>query len=52
MYSVATIIIAITALATFMGLSNGVFFDRFKFNISKKQESLNHNLVGVFRQRK
>ena len=35
MYSVSTIIIAITALATFMGLSNVAFFDRFKFSISK-----------------
>lgn len=35
MYSVSTIIIVITALATFMGLSNVAFFDRFKFNISK-----------------
>ncbi|PHX62167.1 MAG: rhomboid family intramembrane serine protease [Flavobacteriales bacterium] len=35
MYSVSTIIIAITTLVTFMGLSNVAFFDRFKFNISK-----------------
>lgn len=35
MYSVSTIIIAITALATFMGLSNVAFFERFKFSISK-----------------
>ena len=35
MYSISTIIIAITALVTFMGLSNVAFFDRFKFSISK-----------------
>lgn len=34
MYSITTIIIAITALVTFAGLSNLEFFDKFKFNIS------------------
>ena len=34
MYSITTIIIAITALVTYVGLSNPVFFDKFKFNIS------------------
>jgi len=34
MYSITTIIIAITALVTFTGLSNLEFFDKFKFNIS------------------
>lgn len=34
MYSITTIIIAITALVTFIGLSNPTFFDKYKFNIS------------------
>ena len=34
MYSITTIIIAITALVTYVGLSNPVFFDKYKFNIS------------------
>ena len=34
MYSVTTIIIAVTALVTFIGLSNLAFFEKFKFNIS------------------
>lgn len=34
MYSITTIIIAVTALVTFTGLSNPEFFDKFKFNIS------------------
>lgn len=34
MYSITTIIIAITALVTYVGLSNPTFFDKFKFNIS------------------
>ena len=34
MYSIPTIIIAVTALVTFIGLSNPIFFDKFKFNIS------------------
>lgn len=34
MYSITTIIIAITALVTYLGLSNPIFFDKYKFNIS------------------
>ncbi len=34
MYSIPTIIIAVTALVTFIGLSNPIFFDKYKFNIS------------------
>jgi membrane associated rhomboid family serine protease len=34
MYSITTIIIAVTALVTYIGLSNPVFFNEFKFNIS------------------
>lgn len=34
MYSITTIIIAVTALVTYIGLSNPVFFNKFKFNIS------------------
>jgi membrane associated rhomboid family serine protease len=34
MYSITTIIIAITALVTYVGLSNPIFFDKYKFNIS------------------
>lgn len=34
MYSITTIIIAITAIVTYMGLSNLAFFEKYKFNIS------------------
>lgn len=34
MYSITTIIIAITAGVTYLGLSNPAFFEKFKFNIS------------------
>lgn len=34
MYSIPTIIIAVTALVTYAGLSNYSFFEKYKFNIS------------------
>lgn len=33
MYSIPTLIVAITAIVTFTGLSNPEFFDKYKFNI-------------------
>lgn len=45
MYSITTIIIAITALVTFTGLSNPVFFDRFKFNISSIKAGEQYRMI-------
>ena len=45
MYSITTIIIAITALVTFAGLSNLEFFERFKFSISKIQAGEQYRMI-------
>ena len=45
MYSITTIIIAVTALVTFTGLSNPAFFDRFKFNISSIKAGEQYRMI-------
>ena len=45
MYSITTIIIAITAIVTYMGLSNPVFFDKFKFNISSIKAGEQYRMI-------
>lgn len=45
MYSITTIIIAITALVTFTGLSNPTFFDKFKFNISSIKAGEQYRMI-------
>lgn len=45
MYSIPTIIIAITALVTFIGLSNPAFFEKFKFNISSIQSGEQFRMI-------
>jgi membrane associated rhomboid family serine protease len=45
MYSITTIIIAITALVTFTGLSNPEFFDKFKFNISSIKSGEQYRMI-------
>lgn len=45
MYSITTIIIAITALVTFTGLSNLEFFDKFKFNISSIKAGEQYRMI-------
>jgi membrane associated rhomboid family serine protease len=45
MYSIPTIIIAITALVTFTGLSNLEFFDKFKFNISNIKAGQQYRMI-------
>ncbi len=45
MYSITTIIIAITALVTFTGLSNLAFFDKFKFNISSIKAGEQYRMI-------
>ena len=45
MYSITTIIIAITALVTFTGLSNPEFFDKFKFNISSIKAGEQYRMI-------
>ena len=45
MYSITSIIIAITAIVTYMGLSNPVFFDKFKFNISSIKAGEQYRMI-------
>jgi membrane associated rhomboid family serine protease len=45
MYSITTIIIAITALVTFIGLSNPSFFDKYKFNISSIKAGEQYRMI-------
>lgn len=45
MYSIPTIIIAVTALVTFIGLSNPIFFDKFKFNISSIKAGEQYRMI-------
>lgn len=45
MYSITTIIIAITALVTHAGLTNESFFDKFKFNISALKAGQQYRMV-------
>ena len=45
MYSITTIIIAITAIVTFTGLSNPEFFEKFKFNISSIKHGEQYRMI-------
>lgn len=45
MYSITTIIVAITAIVTFAGLSNLEFFDKFKFNISSIRAGEQYRMI-------
>jgi membrane associated rhomboid family serine protease len=45
MFSITTIIIAVTALVTFTGLSNLEFFDKFKFNISSIKAGEQYRMI-------
>lgn len=45
MYSITTIIIALTAIVTFTGLSNLEFFDKFKFNISSIKAGEQYRMI-------
>ncbi len=45
MYSITTIIIAITALVTYAGLTNPVFFEKFKFNISSIKHGEQYRMI-------
>lgn len=45
MYSITTIIIAVTALVTYAGLSNLEFFDKFKFNISSIKAGEQYRMI-------
>ena len=45
MYSITTIIIALTALVTFIGLSNLSFFDKYKFNISSIKAGEQYRMI-------
>ncbi|CAM4399351.1 rhomboid family intramembrane serine protease [Flavobacterium terrigena] len=45
MYSITTIIVAITAIVTFTGLSNLEFFDKFKFNISSIKAGEQYRMI-------
>ncbi len=45
MINITTIIIAVTALVTFIGLSNPVFFDKFKFNISSIRAGEQYRMI-------
>lgn len=45
MISITTIILAITAIVTFIGLSNPAFFDKFKFNISSIKAGEQYRMI-------
>ncbi len=45
MYSITTIILAVTALVTFTGLSNLEFFEKFKFNISSIRAGEQYRMI-------
>jgi len=45
MINITTIIIAVTALVTFIGLSNPLFFDKFKFNISSIRAGEQYRMI-------
>ena len=45
MYSITTIIIVVTALVTFAGLSNIAFFEKFKFNISSIRAGEQYRMI-------
>lgn len=46
MYSITTIIIAITTLVTYIGLSNPEFFEKFKFNISSIKAGEQYRMIS------
>lgn len=45
MYSITTIIIAVTALATYAGLSNIEFFEKYKFSISRIKSGEQYRMI-------